>query len=218
MNKKAVIFGAVACSFLLAGCNSSSIRSATGAFNQAMNPTSTATEAVSGGSATSSGSDIAASTAPVAYKNNDHRFSFIIPAGWSKQSGDANSDNVLFMRVPISDSCSFQFHITRMRPSFPAESSVKASLKAAKEDITIGKLLSAKRRDEKGKENGKTVRFTRGWEVVEKGSPGGHQRIIYQAYDRDNYYFNFMGAANTENFEKCRPQLREIIDSISFGD
>ena len=40
----------------------------------------------------------------------------------------------------------FIWHITRMVPSFPAKASVDASLKTAKEEVTIGKLLSAKRR------------------------------------------------------------------------
>lgn len=158
------------------------------------------------------------STEPVTYKNNDRKYSFTIPVGWMKQEGDVNSDSVLFMEVPLSKSCSFQIHMTRMQLDFPAEASVKASLDSAKKDIQIDKLLSAKRRDESGSENGKKVKFTRGWQVVEKGQPGGHQRIIYQAYDRQNYYLNMMAAALTEHFEECRPSLKKIIDSIKFGD
>ncbi|MGH8560150.1 MAG: hypothetical protein ACRESZ_22410 [Methylococcales bacterium] len=158
------------------------------------------------------------STEPVTYKNNDRKFSFTIPAGWSQQGGDVNSDSVQFMEVPLSKSCSFQISMTRMQPDFPAKASVKASLASAKKDIQIDKLLSAERRDESGLENGKKVKFTRGWQVVEKGQAGGHQRIIYQAYDRQNYYMNLMAAALTEHFEECRPNLERIIDSIKFGD
>lgn len=157
-------------------------------------------------------------TAPVTYTNKDRHYSFTIPVGWAKQSGDVNSDTVLFMKQPISKTCSFQINMTRMQKDFPAEASVAASLDSALKDIEIDKNLAAKRRDESGLENGQTVQFTRGWELTEKGQKGGHQRIIYQAYDRENYYFNMMAAAETEHFEECRPDLESIIQSIKFGD
>ncbi len=212
-NKNKVLFLAgvttVTCSFLLAGCNSASVGE--GLLKQSLNlaTPSAQTQSVAGGSA--------GSTEAVTYKNKDRDFSFIIPAGWLKQSGDVNSDTVLFMQEPLTKTCSFQFNMTRMQSDFPAEASVKASLDSAKKDIKIDKNLSAKRRDESGMENGKKVRFTRGWELVEKGTAGGHQRIIYQAYDRQNYYINMMAAAETEHFEECRPALQKIIDSIKFG-
>lgn len=146
-------------------------------------------------------------TEEVTYQNKTYGFSFTIPAGWQKQSGEPDSNSVLFMQQPISNSCSFQFHITSMGANFPAEAGVKASLNSAKADTN--KYISAKRRDDKG---------TRGWEIVEKGAEGGHQRIIYQVYDAKNNYYNLMSAANTENFETCRPDLRKIIDSIKFGE
>jgi hypothetical protein len=155
---------------------------------------------------------------PVTYTNKDRHFSFTIPAGWAKQSGDVNSDTVLFMAQPLKKTCSFQINMTRMQKDFPAEASVAASLDSATKDIEIDKNISAKRRDESGLENGQTVQFTKGWELTEKGQKGGHQRIIYQAYDRENYYLNMMAAAETEHFEACRPDLQKIIDSIKFGD
>ncbi len=155
---------------------------------------------------------------PVTYTNKDRHFSFTIPADWQKQSGDVNSEMVLFMQKPLSKTCSFQVNMTRMQLDFPAEASVAASLDSATKDIAIDKNISAKRRDESGLENGKQVQFTRGWELTEKGQKGGHQRIIYQAYDRENYYLNMMAAAETEHFEECRPDLQKIIDSIKFGD
>ncbi len=214
MNNNKVLFSAgittLACSFLLVGCNTANVGQ--GLLNQSLIPASTTAQpaAAAGGSA--------GSTEAVTYKNKDRNFSFVIPAGWSKQSGDVNSDSVLFMQEPLSKSCSFQFNMNRMQMDFPAEASVKASLDSAKKDIKIDKNLSAKRRDESGMENGKKIRFTKGWELIEKGQAGGHQRIIYQAYDRQNYYLNMMAAANTENFEECRPVLQKIIDSIKFGD
>jgi hypothetical protein len=156
------------------------------------------------------------SAMPISYKNMTRHFSFAIPGNWSQQSGDVNSNSALFML--LEKTCSFQFNYTQMVPSFPAESSVQASLRQAYEEITIGKLLSAKRRDEYGMQNGSRIQFTRGWEIVENGPPGGHQRIIYQAYDGMNYYYNFMAASETQNFRYCEPMLREIINSIRFGD
>ncbi|MDP1774355.1 MAG: hypothetical protein Q8L15_18975 [Methylobacter sp.] len=214
MNNNKVLFSAgvttLACSFLLVGCNSAT-SVGQGLLNQSISPASASAQpqAAAGGSA--------ASAEAVTYKNKDRNFSFVIPAGWSKQSGDVNSDTVLFMQEPLTKTCSFQFNMTRMQGDFPAEASVKASLDSAKKDIKIDKNLSAKRRDESGMENGKKVRFTRGWELTEKGKAGGHQRIIYQAYDRQNYYLNMMAAAETEHFEECRPALQKIIDSIKFG-
>jgi hypothetical protein len=114
------------------------------------------------------------STEAVTHKHTDRHFSFVIPAGWSKQSGEVNSDAVVFMQEPLTKTCSFQVHMTRMQPNFPAEASVKASLDSAMKDIQLGKNLSAKRRDESGMQQGKKVQFTRGWELVEKGQAGGH--------------------------------------------
>lgn len=161
---------------------------------------------------------VASPTEPVTYTNKDRHYSFTIPTGWEKLSGDVNSDTVLFMAQPLKKTCSFQINMTRMQKDFPAEASVVASLDSATKDIAIDKNISAKRRDESGMENGKKVQFTRGWELTEKGQKGGHQRIIYQAYDRENYYLNMMAAAETEHFEECRPDLQKIIDSIKFGD
>ncbi|MFI3219221.1 MAG: hypothetical protein QX189_08880 [Methylococcales bacterium] len=160
----------------------------------------------------------AAPSEPVTYQNKSRHYSFTIPEGWAKQSGEVDSDSVLFMAQPLSKTCSFQINMTRMQLDFPAEASVAASLDSATKDIAIDKNISAKRRDESGLENGKQVQFTRGWELTEKGQKGGHQRIIYQTYDRENYYLNMMAAAETEHFEECRPALEKIITSIKFGD
>lgn len=212
MNDK-VLFSAgvttLACAFLV-GCNSANIGQSL--LNQSLNAASSSVQPQV------SVIDSTGSTEAVTYKNTGRNFSFVIPAGWSKQGGDVNSDMVLFMQQPLSKTCSFQVNMTRMQLDFPAEASVKASLDSAKKDIKINKNLSAKRRDESGMEKGKKVRFTRGWELVEKGQAGGHQRIIYQAYDRQNYYINMMAAAETEHFEECRPTLQKIVDSIKFGD
>ncbi len=219
---KSVLFSAGSaasvCALLLSACNSANLGQSL--LNQSINTalTSTAPTVMPTPAATVTESGPTGSSTPVTYKNNARNFSFTIPAGWSQQSGDVNSDSALFMQIPLSNTCSFQFNMTRMQTGFPAEASVKASLNSAKKDIQIDKLISAKRRDESGMENGKKVRFTRGWQIVEKGQPGGHQRIIYQAYDRQNYYMNMMAAADTEHFESCRPALQQIIDSIKFGD
>ncbi len=196
----------LACSVGLIGCSASGVGQ--NLLNQAVS-SAVPTTPVTGAADASAGGAVG-STEAVTYTNKARHYSFTIPAGWAKQSGDVNSDSVLFMEVPLSKTCSFQINMNRMQADFPAEASVKASLESAKKDIAIDKNISAKRRDEAG--------YTRGWELVEKGKAGGHQRIIYQAYDKENYYLNMMAAAETEHFEACRPTLQKIIDSIKFGD
>lgn len=181
--------------------------------NRVLNTVNSAAIASTGEGIIPSTNIAAGSSTKVTYKNKTYNFSFTIPAGWAKNSGDPDSNSVLFMKIPTSHTCSFQFHINPMQKSFPAAASVKASLKAAKKDIKIGKLLLAKSRNDKGASGLSTL----GWEVVEKGKKGGHQRIIYQLYDAKNRYYNLMGAANTEKFETCRPELRKIINSIKFN-
>jgi hypothetical protein len=158
------------------------------------------------------------------YKNKTYHFSFIIPAGWEKQSGQANSDNVLFMQLPIDNSCSFQFNITPMSATFPAEVAATTSLAAAYHDVKLNKLVAVKRRDtwikektrEKDKNKEKIVLLTQGWEITEKPQNQKQQRIIYQVYDRQNRYFNFIAAAVSSKFSTCAPDLHKIMDSISF--
>lgn len=165
----------------------------------------------------------------VLYKNKAYRFSFLLPVDWKKQTGDVNGNNVLFTRLPLNQSCSFQFNITPMPATFPAEMAVDASLKAALVQVKQKKLLSAQRRDfihdekvvskEKAKEveSIKPVTFIRGWEVVENSQETGLQRLVYQAYNKSNAYFNFIAAASHENFTQCQPQLQQIMESIQFA-
>jgi hypothetical protein len=158
------------------------------------------------------------------FKNKTYRFSFSIPSGWEKQSGNPNSSNVLFMQIPIANSCSFQFNVTPMTATFPTEASVNAALALAHRELKSNKLTSVKRRDTwikekimlKGKEKESLVLLIRGWEMTEKPHKQKLQRIIYQAYDRQNRYFNFVAAATSEKFAHCEPELRKVMDSISF--
>lgn len=156
-------------------------------------------------------------------KNKVYRFSFTLPAGWEKQSGYLNSDNALFMQMPISNSCRFQFNIIVMPESFSAEIAATTALANAYRERRLNKLAEAKRRDtwikERTKPNSKEkeiVIFTRGWEITEKPYKNKLQRIIYQVYDRHNRYFNFVAGATSEKFSACAPELHKIIDSISF--
>ncbi len=165
-----------------------------------LNPVGAVTEAAS------------ASSEPVTYHNKTYGFSYTIPAKWSKQQGEAGSESELFMRVPIADSCSFQYQVTPMRKSFPAASAVKAGVTTGKEDIEIGKLVKVDRRDDSRKDKTKVI----GWQIEEKGSKGGHKRIIWQAYDSNNRYYNFNAAAYTDKFEPCRADLESVIKSIKF--
>jgi hypothetical protein len=166
---------------------------------------------------------------PVLYKNKAYRFSFLLPADWKKQTGDVNGNHVLFMPLPLNQSCSFQFNITPMPATFPAEMVVDAGLKAALLQVKQKKLFSAQRRDavhdekvlttEKGKEveSIKPVTFIRGWEIGENPQQTGLQRLVYQAYNKSNAYFNFIATASYENFAQCHPQLQQIMASIQFA-
>jgi len=149
------------------------------------------------------------STAPVTYKNTERNFSFTIPAGWKRTEGAPNSAGEGFGKPGTTRF--FHIHYTQMVPSFPAKASVDASLKTAKEEVGIGKLLSAKRRDDAG---GKII----GWEIVEsrKGGGGTHQRIIWQCYDKDNYYYNFGVVSHPDQFDAARAELQGILNSIKF--
>jgi hypothetical protein len=160
--------------------------------------------------------DVAArgSTAPVTYRNESRRFQFTIPAGWALTDGDPNSDSAVFRKGATSSH--FQFHYTQMASDFPAETSVQVSLKSALEEVKQGKNLSAKRRNEKCTHDPKKL-CARGWELVDNGERGP-QRIIWQAYDMNNFYFNFMASAENTEFGTARGELQGIIDSIHFGD
>ncbi|GAB6037906.1 hypothetical protein JCM15519_24650 [Fundidesulfovibrio butyratiphilus] len=145
------------------------------------------------------------------FKNTSRNFEFTIPAGWEKVSGEPDSEDVSY-QMP-GTTMGFTVHMTRMQMSFPAKSSVDASLKSAKEDIKIDKLLEAKRRDD-GTPKKKCGII--GWEVVEAPQKNGIQRIIWQGYDKDNYYMNFMAFSANEDFTASRETLRRIMDSIKF--
>ena len=150
------------------------------------------------------------STAPVTYKNTERNFSFTIPAGYKRTEGKPNSAGEGFGKPGTT--MFFHIHYTQMVPSFPAKSSVDASLKTAKEEVGIGKLLTAKRRDDAG---GKII----GWEIVEsrKGGGGSHQRIIWQCYDKDNYYYNFGVVSHPDQFDAARSELQGVLNSIKFA-
>lgn len=157
------------------------------------------------------------------YRNKAYRFSFTLPAGWELQSGNANSDNALFMQLPINNSCGFQFNVIPMSTTFPAEEAATTFLATAYRELRLRKVLAVKRRDtwikEKSNDNKKEkeiVILTHGWEVTEKPKKQKQQRIIYQVYDRENHYFNFIATAVSEKFAACSPELRKIMDSISF--
>jgi len=146
------------------------------------------------------------------FTNKVRPFSYTIPAGWRQESGDPTGERVVFMKPGTT--CSFQFHFTQMVPSFPRAASVDASLKTSKEEMSIGKYQAVKRRDQ-----GTAKAGVIGWEVVEtpKGGGGSHQRIIWQCYDGQNFYYNFMTASHPDQFNTHRAALQGIIDSIRFS-
>jgi hypothetical protein len=147
---------------------------------------------------------------PMTFKNRVRPFSYTIPAGWQKEGGDPTGERADFGRP--GSTASFNFHFTQMVPSFPRKAAVGAGYKQAKEEMSIGKYLSVRRKDQGGK-NGVI-----GWETIEtaaKGS-GGFQRIQWQCYDSNNYYYSFMTAVNPQQFNQYRAEMQRIIDSIRF--
>jgi hypothetical protein len=146
------------------------------------------------------------------YKNRVRGFSYTIPAGWRLEAGDPTGDSVTFM-LP-GTTAGFTFHFTQMVPSFPRKASVDASYKQAMEEKSIGKYMSVKRRDQGGPQG------IIGWETVEtfqKGS-GGFQRVQWQCYDKDNYYYSFIAHSDRQQFTQHQAVLQRIIDSVRFGN
>jgi hypothetical protein len=143
------------------------------------------------------------------FKNKVRPFSYTIPAGWRQEgSGDPAGERAQFMKPGTT--AGFTFHFTQMVPSFPRQASVEASFKQAKEEMSIGKYISVKRRDQ-----GQVI----GWETIEsptKGS-GGFQRIQWQCYDGQNFYYSFIAHSDPRQFEQHRAALQGIINSIAFG-
>jgi hypothetical protein len=142
------------------------------------------------------------------FKNTQRPFAYTIPAGWRQESGDPAGKNVVFMRPGTT--AGFNLHFTQMVPSFPRKAAVDAGYKQAMEEKTIGKYLSVKRRNQ-----GDVI----GWETIEtaeKGS-GGIQRIQWQCYDGQNYYYSFMASCDPAQFPQHRAEMQRIIDSVQFG-
>ena len=176
-------------------------------------------DAVAGGKTAAPGAPPAAAAGSAAgvlardttYTNAARQFEFTIPAGWKLENGDPAGESVLFMKPGTS--WSFQFHIEQMVPSFPRKASVDASLKQAREMVQIKKYQEARRRDD-GSAKGKCGVI--GWEIVEAPQKNDYERIIWQAYDGQNFYMNFMAASENGQFEAARATLRRIMDSIRF--
>lgn len=170
-----------------------------------------ATRESSSSSALYKGSDAAGgnvSTSPVTYKNKIRPFSYTIPAGWEKVEGTPTGKKGGFMKPGTT--CGFIFMMNQMVPSFPRAAAVKASYKQAKEEMTIRKYQAVKRRNQ-----GSVI----GWETIEtaeKGS-GGFQRIQWQCYDKDNYYYSFVGYSEPKDFNPNRAVLQRIVDSVRFS-
>jgi hypothetical protein len=154
------------------------------------------------------------STAPVTYQNRVRNFSYTVPAGWRLERGDptGNAERLNIIFIKPGTTCGFTIAWTQMVPSFPRQASVDASYKQAKEEMSIRKYISVKRRDQGGKKG------IIGWETVEsaeKGS-GGFQRIQWQCYDAQNYYYNFVAHSEPKDFNANRAEMQRIIDSIRF--
>jgi hypothetical protein len=148
--------------------------------------------------------------APMTFKNVRH-FTYTIPAGWQKEQGDPTGEKGAGFGLP-GTTVSFIIHMTQMVPSFPRKAAVDAGYKQAMEEKGIGKYMAVKRRDQGGKSG------VIGWETIEtaeKGS-GGFQRIQWQCYDKDNYFYSFIAAVDPKQFNQNRAVMQKIVDSIRF--
>jgi hypothetical protein len=155
------------------------------------------------------------STSPVTYQNKVRNFSYTIPPGWRLERGDptgnAERNNIIFMKPGTT--CSFSISWTQMVPSFPRKAAADAGYKQSMEEKSIGKYIAVKRRDQGGPKG------VIGWETIEteaKGS-GGFQRIQWQCYDGQNYYYSFMAGTEPKDFSANRADMQRIIDSIRFN-
>jgi len=103
----------------------------------------------------------------------------------------------------LGTTAGFTSHLTQMVPSFPRKASVDASYQQAQEEKSIGKYQSVKRRDQ-----GKVI----GWETNETPDKcsGDFQRIQWQCYDGQNYYYTFIAHADPRQFQQHRvaPSLK----------
>ncbi len=148
-------------------------------------------------------------TSPTTYTNTLRNFQFTLPAGWNVVE-DPNSESISVMKV--GSTRGFNVHIEQMVPSFPRDAAVQAGLKQDKERVTINKLLDARRRDDGNIKKCGVI----GWEQTEAPQKNSFERIIWQCYDKENYYMNFMAYTTNEDFEAARPELRQVMDSIKF--
>ncbi len=150
-------------------------------------------------------------SSPRTFKH-DRNFEYTIPAGWYLVDGDPeHGESFSFMKKGTPRG--MNGHLEQMVPSFPRASAVKAGLKQDKERMQINKVLDAHRRDDGSIKKGCGVI---GWEQTEAPQKNGFQRIIWQCYDGDNYYMNFMTYTENEDFEAAKSELREVSDSIKF--
>ncbi len=150
-------------------------------------------------------------TQDTTFTNTARKFQFTIPAGWEIVEGSPDSESVGFRYM--KNTMGFNFHAEQMVPSFPRASAVSAGLKQDQERVTIKKLLQAKRRDDG---DAKKKCGVIGWEIVEAPQKNGFQRIIWQCYDGENFYMNFMAYSENQEFTASEATLRKIMDSIRF--
>jgi len=145
------------------------------------------------------------------FQNPARKFQFTIPAGWELVDGDPASESCSFR--DMHNSQGFNMHLEQMVPSFPRAAAVKAGLKQDKERMTINKILDAKRRDDGDKKKKCGVI---GWQITEAPQKNSFQRIIWQCYDGQNYYMNFMAYSDNNEFAQAKPTLEKIMQSIKF--
>jgi hypothetical protein len=157
-------------------------------------------------------------------------FRYTIPAGWAISAGDVGdkaSDDVnnvpvhnpSFQNITVEGKtvgpCGFTMTIEPMVKSFPRDSSVAAGLKQDKERIAIKQVVDAKRRDQGDPK--KKCSFI-GWQTEEaqRPDPTYGRGINYRGYDQDNVSYTFRAACADKDFQACRKDFLQIINSIQF--
>jgi hypothetical protein len=153
------------------------------------------------------------STTPVTYQNKVRNFFYTIPAGWRLERGDptgnAERDAITFFKPGTT--CGFTIHWTQLAPNRLRK--VDASYKSAMEERGTGKYL-VKRRDQGGKDG------INGWEAIENAEKGYGSlinRIQWECYDCQNYFYTFIAFSEPKDFNANRTELQRIIDSIRFN-
>ena len=161
---------------------------------------------------------------PVTITHPTKNFQYAIPAGWSAldaEGKDSDDPKVIqeltgnLVKKVGNTVCSFSYTIQPMAKSFPSASSVAAGLKQDRERIQTKEVKETKRRDQGDPK--KKCSFI-GWQTYEdkRPDPTHNRSIFYRGYDQDNVSYTFGAVCVDKEFDVCKDELLQIIDSVKF--